>query len=149
MNFCTVQPSEIPLSLLLEADPSEAMIQSYLPESLCFAAKDNRQHIVAASVVKAISSQQAELLNIAVKPELQAKGIGSKLLKLTLAQLKERGFHRVELGTGTFGYQLTFYQRLGFRVDVVIKDHFINHYAESIYENRIQHKDMLRLSITL
>jgi ribosomal protein S18 acetylase RimI-like enzyme len=86
-----------------------------------------------------------ELFNISVQPDQQAKGIGSRLLKFTLAQLSEQGFRRVELGTGAFGYQLAFYQRLRFRVDSVIKDYFLDNYTEEIYEEGIQHKDMLRL----
>ena len=148
MYFDDVQPEEIPISLLLEADPSEKIIKSYLPESLCFAAKEYSQ-IIAATVLKPISKKEVELLNISVLPGLQAKGIGTELLKFALAQLRRKGFVRVELGTGTFGYQLTFYQRLGFRVDSVVKDHFLNHYSQSIYENGIQHKDMIRLYANL
>lgn len=148
MHFAEVQPDQIPLSLLLEADPSEAVIQSYLPESLCFIAEDQSQ-VVAAAVLKTVSQNQVELMNISVLPDHQAKGIGSELLKFTLEQLRDRGYIRVELGTGTFGYQLTFYQRLGFRVDSVIKNHFLDNYPDSIFENGIQHKDMLWLYIDL
>ena len=62
-----------------------------------------------------------------------------------LSQLPSKGINRVELGTGTFGYQLIYYQRLGFRVESVVKDYFLRHYSESIYENGIQHQDSLRL----
>jgi hypothetical protein len=55
----------------------------------------------------------------------------------------------VELGTGTFGYQLSFYQRFGFRVDSVWKNHFINNYDDPIFEDGIQLKDMLRLTLKL
>ncbi|CDI94197.1 IAA acetyltransferase [Pseudomonas aeruginosa PA38182] len=56
---------------------------------------------------------------------------------------------RIELGTGTFGYQLAFYQRVGFRVDKVVKNYFLDNYDQPIYEMGIQHKDMLRLSLIL
>ena len=82
-------------------------------------------------------------------PNQQAKGIGTQLLAFTLPQLKASGFHRVELGTGAFGYQLRYYQRLGFRVDSVVKNHFLEHYSEAIYEDGVQHKDMLRLYLKL
>ncbi|SKA64261.1 hypothetical protein SAMN02745132_03842 [Enterovibrio nigricans DSM 22720] len=64
-------------------------------------------------------------------------------------QLRQKGIRRIELGTGSFGYQLTYYQRLGFRVDRIIKNHFLDNYAEPICENGIQHKDMLRLYLEL
>ncbi|NAX18698.1 GNAT family N-acetyltransferase [Vibrio sp. V22_P2S10T140] len=148
MQYIEVKSSEIPLDLLLEADPSEASIASYLSDSWCFAALDNGQ-VVAASIVKAQPNSLAEIFNVSVSPKLQGQGIGSKLLKLVLSELPNKGIDRVELGTGTFGYQLTYYQRLGFRVDSIVKDHFLLNYPEPIYENGIQHKDMLRLYVNI
>ena len=99
--------------------------------------------------MKPLAHLLGELFNIAVRPNQQAKGIGAQLLAFTLAQLKAGGFHRVELGTGAFGYQLRYYQRLGFRVDGVVKNHFLEHYSEAIYEDGVEHKDMLRLHLKL
>jgi len=148
MNFKQIENRDVPISLLLEADPSKDSILSYLPESWCFAAVDQNQ-IVGACVVKPLSPTLAEIYNLAVFPTHQAKGVGSQLLKFVLSELPCKGIKRVELGTGTFGYQLTYYQRAGFRVDAVIKDHFLQNYAEPIFENEIQHKDMLRLYIEI
>ena len=144
MHFRLVEAKQIPLALLLEADPSQERIRSYLKKALRFAALDNNTEI-GACTAKPISDRVIELLNISVQPDQQAKGIGRRLLKFTLAQLSEQGFRRVKLGTGAFGYQLAFYQRLGFRVDSVINDCFLDNYTEEIYEQGIQHKDMLRL----
>ncbi len=63
----------------------------------------------------------AEIFNIAVAPKCQQQGIGSSLLRLVLTSLAGKGVHRVELGTGSFGHQLTYYQRHGFRVDAVVR----------------------------
>ena len=71
------------------------------------------------------------------------------MLRHILEQLKESDVKSVELGTGSFGYQLTFYQQFGFRVDSIHKDHFIDNYDEPIFENGIQLKDMLRLVLKL
>ena len=144
MEYIEVKSSHISLDLLLEADPSKASISSYLPDSWCFAASDN-ERILAACVVKIQISSLAEIYNVSVYPEYQGKGIGSELLAFVLSQLPSKGINRVELGTGTFGYQLTYYQRLGFRVDSVMKDYFLLNYPEPIFENGIQHQDMLRL----
>lgn len=148
MEFLECSYTVLPQDLLLEADPDWQSISSYLDGSWCFIAQDNSQ-ILAACVVKATSPSVAEIFNIAVYPQWQQQGIGSQLLKFVLAQLSLKAITRVELGTGTFGYQLTYYQRLGFRVDGVIKNHFVDHYPEPIYEHGIQHQDMLRLSISL
>jgi len=100
-------------------------------------------------VAKEINTFTAEIFNISVSPKLQKQGIGSRLLKFSLLEIAKRGIQHVELGTGTFGYQLGFYQRQGFRVKSVVKDHFLNNYDKPIMENGIPHKDMLRLYINL
>ncbi|KHT47615.1 GNAT family N-acetyltransferase [Vibrio sinaloensis] len=148
MQYIEVESSQIPIDLLLEADPSETSVSSYLSDSWCFAALDNGRAL-AACIVKPQTDSIAEIFNISVYPNSQGQGIGSALLKSVLSQLSSKGIKRVELGTGTFGYQLTYYQRLGFRVDSILKDHFLLNYPEPIYENGIQHKDMLRLYLTL
>ncbi|SBS32610.1 putative N-acetyltransferase YvbK [Marinomonas spartinae] len=148
MDYVQVQADMIPIALLLEADPSEENIHSYLHHSMCFVAKDTHQ-VVAASIVQRKSDALAEILNVSVLASHQRQGIGSQLLQFSLSQLKAKGVFRVELGTGAFGYPLIYYQRLGFRVDAVIKDYFLEHYSEPIYEYGIRHKDMLRLSIDL
>ncbi|MCF2857748.1 GNAT family N-acetyltransferase [Pseudoalteromonas sp. SMS1] len=135
---------ELPLSLLLEADPSERKIASYIHDSKCYVAKQNNQ-IIAVCIVKPLSSQHCEICNIAVVPDKQKLGVGTRILNYVIAQLKADKYHRVELGTGTFGYQLTYYQRRGFRVESVEKDYFVRHYNQPLFENGIQHQDRLKL----
>lgn len=143
-----ISPNLIPKKLLLEADPSIDHVNQYLADSLCFVA-EIQDEIVGVCVLKHLDKSRIELFNIAVLPEKQKSGIGSHLLRFVLDNLKEKNIESVELGTGTFGYQLAFYQRYGFRVDSIHKDHFINNYDEPIFENGIQLKDMLRLSLKL
>lgn len=146
MEFTEVSGSEVPMQLLLEGDPSEQSIESYLDDSWCFAAKKDGQ-ILGVCVAKITGERIAEIFNVSVCPTFQQQGIGSGLLSFALSELAAKQVSRVELGTGTFGYQLTYYQRLGFRVDSILKDHFLVNYPEPIYENGLQHKDMLRLFI--
>ena len=87
-------------------------------------------------------------MNIYVAPEHQRNGIGRKLLQHVIASTREAQVKRLEVGTGTFGYQLAFYQREGFRADAIDKDFFLNNYEEPIYENGIQLKDMLRFALS-
>ncbi|NAW63860.1 GNAT family N-acetyltransferase [Photobacterium halotolerans] len=140
--------AQIPMSLLLEADPSEACIQRYLNGAYCLAAVVDGE-IIGVCVAKLIAENTFEVFNLAVYPAFQQQGIGSQLLSALFPRLKEQGVQSVVLGTGTFGYQLMFYQRLGFRVESVIKDFFLDHYDEPIFELGIQHKDMLRLRVDL
>ena len=148
MEFATTEAHEIPLSLLLEADPSETSIEAYLSNAWCFTAQEHNQ-CVGACVFQPLSKTAAELCNISIKADRQAQGIGTQLLRYALKELAVRGIRQVELGTGTFGHQLAFYQRLGFRVESVVKNHFLDNYPDPIFENGIQHKDMLRLCLNL
>ncbi|HCR96657.1 MULTISPECIES: GNAT family N-acetyltransferase [Halomonas] len=148
MDYLEVNASDIPTQLLLEADPSEQSIASYLDGAWCFAAKLNG-NVVGACVTKSINTDIAEIFNISVYPEFQQQGLGSGLLSFALSELKSKKIQRVELSTGTFGYQLTYYQRHGFRVDHVVKNYFLNNYPEPILEDGIQHQDALRLYVTL
>lgn len=147
MKFLESLPTDVPIVLLQQADPSIENIHSYLDDGLCYVAKDNGR-IVAVCIVQ-IERQKAEIQNISVLSNLQGKGIGGGLLRFTIDKLKQKGVTRVELGTGSFGYQLTFYQRAGFRVHSIVKDHFLKRYANPIIENGIQHKDMIRLYLDL
>lgn len=148
MQYAEVRADEVPVALLLEADPSLQRIQSYLDGAWCFVARLDGD-IAGACIARATGEGAAEIYNIAVHPDLQQRGIGSGLLRHALDALAAKNIRRVELGTGAFGHQLSYYQRLGFRVQAVWKDHFLEHYAEPIIENGIQHKDMLRLAIDL
>ena len=143
-----ISPDLVPQKLLLEADPSIERVNQYLEDSLCYVAVI-RKKIVGVCVLKSLDKNRIELFNISVLPENQKSGIGSQLLQFVLNSLRDKDFESVELGTGTFGYQLTFYQRFGFRVDSILKNHFINNYDEPIFENEIQLKDMLRLILKL
>lgn len=164
-----VSPDELPLSLLLEADPSEEKIRGYLPFCRCYALiKETRMVGVAAVIPQQNGLSESllisdelnsevsgktggiyELMNIAVDPNEQGSGYGSELLKYVIEDIRQEGGETLTVGTGTFGYQLTFYQRAGFRVIGVETDFFLQHYPEPLWEYGLQHKDMLRLAINL
>ena len=148
MRIKEVDAKDVPDDLLLIADPSEQNIYSYKSSAWCFCAIVEST-IAGVAVIKRICPSTAELFNISVFPEFQQQGIGSRILQASLEAVKERGVNRVVLGTGTFGHQLTFYQRNGFRVDSVLKNYFLENYSDPIEENGIQHKDMLRLYVDL
>jgi ribosomal protein S18 acetylase RimI-like enzyme len=136
------------MSLLLLADPNESKVRSYLRDSSGFLAEDG-ENVVAVCVCVELSPDTVEIMNIAVDPARQQRGTGGQLLRFLLDTLRADGVRRVELGTGSFGYQLTFYQRLGFRVDSVSKNFFLDNYPEPVMEDGLQHKDMLRLVLEL
>lgn len=140
-------PSEnAPIELLLLADPSEANIRSYLQVSRCFTISSGGT-VLGACVVKPLDSGAHELMSIATQPDHQKCGLGAALLKWVIGYYRNIGATQLVLGTGTFGYQLAFYQRKGFRVTSIDHDYFIKNYPEPIFVNGIQLVDMLRLTL--
>ena len=141
-----VPVTHAPIALLLLADPSEEKIRSYLPESRCFVASLDGD-VVGACVVQPLGAGAHELMSIAVSPDCQKSGYGTALLKWVIEYYRNSGARQLEVGTGTFGYQLAFYQRQGFRVTRIDHDFFIKNYPEPIFEDGIQLFDMLRLTL--
>lgn len=139
-----IAPEEAPLVLLLDADPSEEKVRSYLPTSLCYAGVCD-DHIVGVYVLQQKEHTCWELMNIAVDSAWQQRGIGTALLHHAIATARSRRAERLEVGTGTFGYQQAFYQRAGFRVVGVERGFFLRYYEGPLIEAGMQHKDMLRL----
>ena len=148
LRIVSANPDELPMDLLLEADPSERSIKEYLRNSLCYLAMESGEPL-GACVLNQTSDSTLELYNIAVWPSRQRQGIGTALLRHVIGEARDKGYGRIELGTGTFGYQLAFYQRAGFRVTGVVRDFFLDNHEEPIFEIGIQLKDMLRLALEL
>ena len=141
-----VPAADAPMELLLLADPSEDKIRSYLSGSKCFVASAGTM-AVGACVVQPRGTGTHELMSIAVHPAHQKSGCGTALLKWVIDFFCNTGARQLEVGTGTFGYQLAFYQRQGFRVTSIDRDFFVRNYPEPIFEDGIQLIDMLRLTL--
>ena len=135
------------MELLLLADPSEDKIRSCLSGSKCFVASSGAV-VVGACVVQSRGTDAYELMSIAVYPAHQKSGYGTALLKWVIDFFRNAGARQLEVGTGTFGYQLAFYQRQGFRVTSIDHDFFVDNYPEPIFEDGIQLFDMLRLTLS-
>jgi len=141
-----IAPADAPMALLLLADPSERKVRAYLPAARCFAAMLDGSIAGVCAVVPRMQGSH-ELMNIAVDPAQQQRGIGTQLLAHVIDAYRREGAARLEVGTGAFGYQLAFYQRHDLRVFQVDRDFFLRNYDEAIIEDGVQHRDMLRLAI--
>lgn len=150
MNIRKLEKQELPpMQLLLEADPSEEIVQEYVKRGDCFVAESEKQ-VVGVYVLLPTRPKTVELVNIAVAEEHRDKGIGKLLVLDAIRVAMNRGFKTIEIGTGNSSIgQLALYQKCGFRITGVDIDFFIKHYTEEIFENGIQCKDMIRLSKNL
>ncbi|WP_033543759.1 GNAT family N-acetyltransferase [Planococcus sp. CAU13] len=136
---------ELPMQLLLEADPSEELVREYCAGGLVYAG-ELAGEIAGVYVLSPLSNAAAEIKNIAVAESVRGQGHGRKLLLHALSEAERLGFGNVEIGTGNSSLgQLALYQKCGFRIDSVDRDFFTRNYPEPIIENGIPCRDMIRL----
>jgi len=138
-----------PFSLLLLADPSEELIEAYLRKGECYVAEEEKE-IIGVMVLVQKNDETLELMNIAVDEKHQGRGIGKQLILYAVDQAREKGYQFIEVGTGNSSIgQLTLYQKCGFRIKEIVHDFFVKNYPEPIFENGIQCRDMIRLTMRL
>lgn len=137
---------ELPLELLLLADPSEKLVREYISRGKCFI-MDLDGFIIGTYVLIPTRPKTAEIVNIAVNEDFHGQGYGKQLVLHAIETAKHEGYKTVEIGTGNSGVvQLALYQKCGFRMTSIDRDFFIRHYDKPIFENGIQVIDMVRLS---
>jgi len=138
-----------PYDLLLLADPSKDLVDDYLKQSDVFVARQNGE-TVGVVVLCPLTAESAEIKNIAVKPELQVQGIGSFLIENVLKVAASSKLRSILIGTANSSIgQLYLYQKLGFEITGIRKDFFTVAYPEPIYENGLQAKHMIMLSMSI
>ena len=141
-----VSTENIPMDLLLQADPSEEIVLEYLQRGECFVLEDE-DSIIGVYVLIPTRPETAELVNVSIQEEQQGKGLGKMLIQHSIATAKSKKYKTIEVGTGNSSVsQIALYQKCGFRITHVDRDFFILHYKEPIFENGIQCIDMVRLS---
>ncbi|MDQ0157620.1 GNAT family N-acetyltransferase [Robertmurraya andreesenii] len=137
---------ELPMELLLLADPSEKLVREYVSRGKCFIMNLNGLN-VGTYVLIPTRPETVEIVNVAVNENYHGQGYGKQLILHAIETAKREGYKTIEIGTGNSGVvQLALYQKCGFRMTSIDRDFFIRHYDEPIFENGIQVIDMVRLS---
>ena len=91
-----------------------------------------------------------EIINVSVIKKYQGNGIGKQLVKNAIELCKIKGAHTIEIGTGNSSVnQLALYQKCGFRIVSIDFDYFLKNCTEKLFENGIQCRDMIRLSMDI
>jgi ribosomal protein S18 acetylase RimI-like enzyme len=138
----------VPYYLLLSADPNKELVDEYLKSGECFVAKNGNNEIVGEYVLIRKSDEIFEIMNVAVDPDYQGKGIGKALILDAISRAKDYCAQKIEIGTGNSSFpQLALYQKCGFRIVGVYKNFFVDNYPEKIFENGIQCLDKIMLEI--
>ena len=144
-----VDKENVPIDLLLLADPSREAIETYLGKGSCFVAREN-ENIIGAYVLVKKGKEEMEIMNIAVVEKYQNKGIGKLLISDAVVKAKKEGGKKLIVGTGNSSIsQIAFYQKCGFRITGIKKDYFTRRYNQPIHENGIICKDMIMLEMII
>lgn len=152
--MCTISelmPGELfSWELLLSADPQKSAVEKYLDRSRIFLLKSQDGEVLGQLLLLSLEPKTAEIINLAVLEKEQGKGYGKKLIEFAVEAARKSGLDRLEIGTGNSSLgQLSLYQKCGFEISGIDKGFFVRNYSEPIWENGIQCKDMIRLSLKL
>ena len=127
------------MELLLLADPSEKMINSYLNKGEMFVLSVNGEAVCEAVVVK-VSDNVCELKNLATKKEYQGYGFGKQMLQHLFQNYKNM-FTTMLVGTSS----PAFYEKFGFEYSHTVSNFFVDNYEEPIIDNGVKCIDMTYL----
>lgn len=139
----------VPVDLLRLADPDEENIKEYLFDGKLFVAKSGGE-IVGALVLLKTRPRTMEIMNISVYEQYQGRGVGRKLILKAIEHARESRIRTLEIGTGNPGLvQMMLYQKCGFRITGIEFDFFRRYLKERVYENGIECRDMIRMTMEL
>ncbi|HBK5710504.1 GNAT family N-acetyltransferase [Enterococcus faecium] len=139
---------DLPWSLLLDADPDKEKVQVYVSRGSGWIWKEKTIGVL----IYVAREKEYEIVNVAVAPTYQGKGIGGKLLETAFQKLSQLASSQTQIiiRTGsTSSAALHLYQKMGYVEIGRVKDYFIHHYSEPIFENGDQLRDQVILAIHL
>ncbi|WVE61782.1 GNAT family N-acetyltransferase [Enterococcus faecium] len=141
---------DLPWSLLLDASPDKEKVQVYVSRGSGWIWKEKEKTI--GVLIYVAREKEYEIVNVAVAPTYQGKGIGGKLLETAFQKLSQLASSQTQMiiRTGsTSSAALHLYQKMGYVEIGRVKDYFIHHYSEPIFENGNQLRDQVILAIHL
>lgn len=127
------------MHLLLIGDESVDMVKTYINSCDIYILYDIKPIGICAVLA---DKNIIEIKNIAILPENQHKGYGSKFLKSVIEKYKGKA-EKVIVGTGESPITVSFYKNLGFVYSHRIKDFFTINYNHPIIEAGVTLKDMV------
>lgn len=150
LNIRALRPrEEPPYELIYLADESREAVADYLPRGECWIAETG-EGIVGEFILLHTRPFTIELVNVAVREDMQGRGIGKAMVLRAIGIARGKGFRIMEIGTGNCGAgQIALYQKCGFRITGIDRDFFSIYCPTPIFENGIACRDMVRLSMFL
>lgn len=127
------------MCLLLEADPSEDMINKYLKDGDLFVLT-YKDEVAGIAIVLEIDKDVVELKNIVIKNQYRGQGLGKKMLKYLSDNYKTRYKKMI---VGTTENNIPFYVKQGFdKYEKTVKNYFIDNYDKEIIDGDTKCIDM-------
>ena len=131
------------IPILRQAEETEGALRWSLANlsDAVYRMDDDRQLVGAATMQW--RGDGCEIMELAIAPERHGQGLGKHLVAWLIAEARWRGKGEMLVGTANSSIDtIAFYQKCGFRMDQIRKDHF-SYYDEPHYEDGIQVRDML------
>ena len=143
------EAEHLPWSLLLDADPNQELVKSYLARSrVLIAYPEQEPENILGILVYEEQAEAWEILNVAVAPAVQNHGIGRQLLQRCLQEiLSGTDGKQILIKTGDLtSPALALYQKVGFQKVGFVKDYFVENYPEPIFEGNKQLRNQVILA---
>lgn len=138
-----------PWELLLLGDESPESVAHYIERATCYVATAENRAVGVCMVIPT-HPFTVEIVNLAVDPAFQGRGIGSDLIFYALRKAREEGHRRIEIATGNVeSGPLRLYRSFGFEPVEIERDYFPKYYPAPIFENGRECRDLVRLRMEL
>ena len=127
------------MSLLLEADPEEKVINEYIDQGKMYGVFEENQLVAEAFIIK-VDEKTYELKNLATTLEARGKGYASLLIQFLFMEYRNCAEKMI---VGTSENMIPFYVKNGFdHYEKTKKNFFIDHYQQEIWDGDFQCIDM-------
>ncbi len=136
------------MPLLLEADPSRALVESYLARGELWACEDARGPACVALIMP-VGADEVELMNLCTRQDLRGRGLGRAMVEHVKRHCAAR-YSVLRVGTAD-GFESTqrFYESCGFVLESIDRGFFVRNYDEPVFDGGRQCVDMARYALRL
>jgi len=145
------RPDEVEqlVPLLLQAEESEPALRWSIANMADAIYRMDADGELAGAATLRWDAEPPEILEIAVAPRRQGRGLGRQLVRWLADEARRRGHAALVVGTGNSSLgNIAFYQKCGMRMDHVRRDYFW-YYRRPVFENGIQKRDLIVFRLDL